>query len=257
MRESIKVIKWCGKLSLVFLVLTYLVSVNIEGDFIKFHTVWLSNTFLLTLFGGVFASMLVVVLCEIQKYLSAKANIEQFLFYQGLYLYQALQQMRVIALDYLEHKEWIIPENLFDESVRMIRGEMIALQNTDYATFKQQKDTLAYVHGVFRNDTLRGLQPLLQSNIRLKLSINQTQLDDLEKQRETHIYHEGVQKVSSEYHRVNKILMDEVELLEEAILSVDKYIGDVDAYCGKRFEWDKIKKDLRNPHIEELMMEDA
>lgn len=160
MRESIKVIKWCGKLSLVFLVLTYLVSVNIESDFIKFHTVWLSNTFLLTLFGGIFASMLVVVLCEIQKYMSAKANIEQFLFYQGLYLYQALQQMHVIALDYLEHKDWRISENLFDESVRMIQGEMLAIQNTDYVTFKQRKDSLAYVHGVFRNDTLRNLQPL-------------------------------------------------------------------------------------------------
>jgi len=155
MRESIKVIKWCGCISLLFLILTLLVSVNIEGNFIKFNTVWMSNNhFLLTLFGGVFASMLVVVLCEIQKYLSAKANTEQFVFFQGLYLYQALEQMRVMAVDYLEHHELQVTENLFDESIRMIQSEMNALQNTDYASFKQKKDTLMYEHGRFRVDTI-------------------------------------------------------------------------------------------------------
>ena len=122
MRESIKVIKCCGCISLLFLILTYLVSVNIEGNFIKFNTVWISNSFWLTLFGGVFASMLVVVLCEIQKYLSTKANAEQFIFFQALYLFQALEQMRVIVVDYLDYQELQVTENLFDESIRIYEG---------------------------------------------------------------------------------------------------------------------------------------
>ncbi len=94
MRESIKVIKWCSAISLIFLILTYIVSVNIDSSFIAVNTVWLSNNFLITLFGGVFASMLVVGLCEVQNYLSAKSNAEQYIFFQGMYLYQALEQMR-------------------------------------------------------------------------------------------------------------------------------------------------------------------
>ena len=119
MRESIKVIKWCSFISIVFLILTYSVTVNSEGHFISVNSVWISNSFLITLFGGVFASMLVVVLCEIQKYLSAKTSTEEYLFYQSLYLYQALMQMKTIIGDYLNHNEWPVPENLFDESISL------------------------------------------------------------------------------------------------------------------------------------------
>ncbi len=59
MRESISVIKWCGLICIVFLVLTYAVTVNSEGNFITVDSVWISNSFLITLFGGVFALSLI------------------------------------------------------------------------------------------------------------------------------------------------------------------------------------------------------
>ena len=80
MRESIKVIIWCSIVSIVFLILTYAVTVNAEAHFVVLDSVWISNNFLITLFGGIFASMLVVLLCEIQKYLSSKSRTEQYLF---------------------------------------------------------------------------------------------------------------------------------------------------------------------------------
>lgn len=48
MRESISVIKWCGLICIVFLVLTYAVTVNSEGNFITVDSVWISNSFLIT-----------------------------------------------------------------------------------------------------------------------------------------------------------------------------------------------------------------
>ena len=253
MRESIKVIKWCGFISLLFLILTYLVSVNIEGNFIKFNMVWMSNNFLLTLFGGVFASMLVVVLCEIQKYLSAKANTEQFIFFQGLYLYQALEQMRVISADYLEHQELQVTENVFDESIRMIQSEMNALQNTDYATFKQEKDTLMYEHGRFRVDTIQKLQPILQSGLKLRIAINEEQRDELQKQFETHQYGCAQTVVTSSRNRVRQVLSTEKEQLAEAVSLVNQYLETVDNYCGRRFKWTEVKRKLRFPYVDEWM----
>jgi hypothetical protein len=47
-----------------------------------------------------------------------------------------------------------------------------------------------------------------------------------------------------------------VKLLEEAISLVDKYIGDVDAYCGKQFNWDEYKKNMKFPRVEELLLEE-
>ena len=149
MRESIKVIIWCGFNSIVFLIITYAVTVNAEAHFVVLDSVWISNSFLITLFGGVFASMLVVLLCEIQKYLSLKSRTEQYLFYQSLYLYQALVQTRVFIEDYLSHEEWILTDNLFDESVRKFQCQLNAIQTTDYATFKHDKDSLMVEHGRF------------------------------------------------------------------------------------------------------------
>ncbi len=251
MRESIKVIKWCGSISLVFLVLTYLISVNIEGDFIEFNTVWISNSFLLTLFGGVFASMLVVVLCEVQKYLSAKANTEQFIFFHGVYLYQALEQMRVISVDYLNHQELQVPENLFDESIRMIQSETNALQYTDYATFKQKEDTLMYEHGRFRVDTLQKLQPILQSGIKLRIAINEEKRDELQKQLETYQYGCVHTMVTSSRNKVRQVLNAEAERLSEVAGLMDHYLETVDRYCGCRFKWSEIKGQLRFPHVDE------
>ena len=253
MRESIKVIKWCGSISLLFLVLKYLVSVNIEGNFIELNTVWMSNSFLLTLFGGVFASMLVVVLCEVQKYLSEKANTELFIFFQGLYLYQALEQMRVISTDYINHQELQVTENLFDESIRMIQSEMNALQNTDYATFKQKKDSLMYEHGKFRADTLQKLQPILQSGTKLRIAINEEKRDELQKQLETHQYGCVQTMVTSSRNKVRQVLNAEAERLSEGVDLINQYLETVDRCCGYRFKWSEIKGQLRFPHVDEWM----
>ena len=253
MRESIKVIKWCSCFTILFLVLTYIVSVNMEIEFIAFNSPWLSNNFLLTLFGGVFASMLVVVLCEIQKYLSAKANTEQYLFFQGLYLYQTLEQMRVIANDYLVHQEYQVTENLFDESVRTIQAEMNALQVTDYATFRQKQETLMFEHGRFRVETLPKLQPLLQSGTRLRIAINEAQIEDLQKQMESHQYVCSRPAITSSRGRISQALKCEEVLFSEAVALMDKYLATVDSYCGKRFKWAEVKGKLQFQHIGDLL----
>lgn len=58
--------------------------INAEGQYVVVESEWISNTFLLTVFGGAFASMLVVFLYEVRKYLSIKSNTEQYLFYHAL-----------------------------------------------------------------------------------------------------------------------------------------------------------------------------
>lgn len=212
---------------------------------------WLSNNFLITLFGGMFASMLVVGLCEVQKYLSAKSYTEQYIFFQGMYLYQALEQMRVIVTDYLEHQELQITENLFDESIRMIQSEIYTLQNTDYATFKQKQDSLMYEHGRFRVDTLRKMIPILQSGIKLKIAINKEQQANLKKQIEMQQCGQGI-IITSKCGRVRHVLNAEAERLFEATNQVDLYLS-VDGYCRNRFKWKEIKGKMRFPHVDEWM----
>lgn len=252
MRESIKVIKWCSTISILFLILTYAVSVNSEAHFVVANTRWVSNNFLITLFGGVFASMLVVVLCEIQKYRSTKENTEQFLFYQGLYLYQALMQMGTIIQDYRNHCEWQLPENLFDESVRMIQSEINALQMTDYATFQQKNNSLMFEHGKFRLESLPKIQPVLQSNIRLRLAINEAGIEHLQMQLDAHSYSGSYKRITSGIPRIADVLKAELERVDTSVVLVDHYLDAIDDCCHRKFNWDDIKKKLVFPHLDNM-----
>ena len=56
MRTQIKVIRF-----------TYLITLNMEIGFLNLDTSWLSNNFALTICGGVFVSLLVMLICEVQK----------------------------------------------------------------------------------------------------------------------------------------------------------------------------------------------
>ncbi|MBQ6538562.1 MAG: hypothetical protein IJL75_06610, partial [Eubacterium sp.] len=66
MRSNVRIIKLTTLLSLILVVITYLVS--IKGFLGVSNIEWLPDSFLLAVFGGAFASMLVVLVCEISKY---------------------------------------------------------------------------------------------------------------------------------------------------------------------------------------------
>ena len=250
MRESIKVIIWCSIVSIVFLILKYAVTVNAEAHFVVLDSVWISNNFLITLFGGIFASMLVVLLCEIQKYLSSKSRTEQYLFYQSLYLYQALVQTRIFIEDYLSHEEWILPNNLFDESVRKIQCQVNAIQTTDYAIFKHDEDSLMVEHGRFCVDVLPKLQPILQCGNRLRISINEAKIEYLQKQIDTQMYSFRNLLITSKTPPVTKVLQEEKENISSYEVMVDSYITNVDKYCNKRFKWESLKGKRVYSHLE-------
>lgn len=250
MRESIKVIIWCSFVSVLFLILTYGVTVNAEAHFVALDSVWISNAFLITLFGGVFASMLVVLLCEIQKYLSSKKRTEQYLFYQSLYLYQALVQTRIFIEDYLNHDEWILPDNLFDESVRMIQCQLNAIQTTDFATFKHDEDSLMVEHGKFCLDVLPKIQPILQSGNRLRISINKAKIEYLQNQIDTSMFSHRNLLITSKTSPVTKVLQEEKENISSYEVMVDSYITKVDEYCNERFKWESLKGKLVYSHLE-------
>ena len=251
MRGSIGVIKWCSVNALLFLLLTYIASVNYEIHFISVNSEWVSNSFFITIFGGLFTSILVVELCEIQKYLRVKADTEQFIFYHSLYLYMALKQMKVNIEDYLNSDNWLIPENLFDESVRVIQGEIHELQNTDYATFRNDDKTLMKEHERFRIETLPKIQPFLQSGTRLRIAIVETEKGFLQDQLNNHIF-EGLRKqITIKDPKVTQTLINELNATNAYIGLVGQYIALVNMYCKDRYKWDDMKEKLVVQHIKE------
>ena len=91
MNTSIKVIKFTTKAAIVLAAITYLISLNIAFGW--FDIKWCSNNFLFTVFGGAFASTLVVLICELQKYQQCKRDTIDFAFNQIGSIYAWLKVM--------------------------------------------------------------------------------------------------------------------------------------------------------------------
>lgn len=245
MRDSIKAIKFMTAMSCIFLILTYAVSVGIEAQLTIFNSIWISKSFLQTIFGGVFASFLVVLLCEIQKYRTTKTNTEDYLFYQGSYLYQLLYQLNMEIEDFLANPLIALPHNMLDEFERMIHSQLSALQGTDYATFRQTNNTLMHEHGKFRNTTAEEIkQKTIGANI-LHIAILRTEIGNIEVCGRKKIVH-----VCDPL--VNAVLQEQKQKVSDALASAEEYMNKLDRYCGNRFEWVKKKEAFISscPHID-------
>ena len=159
MRGSIETIKFTFILSLLFGIITYLVTVNIETNFFILHTIW-------------------HLLSEIQKYLSTKSSSESYLFYHAVYLYSALFLMQQNILDYAKNSNKAIPENLLELRTQMAQSELVALQNTEYITFRS-RNPIAVAHQNFCIEVAVKVRSVLDSGINLRIAINVAKIDNL------------------------------------------------------------------------------
>ena len=241
MRGSVKVIKFTAAMSMVFLVLTYFTTVNIETHILELNTIWLSNNLALTVFGGAFASMLVVLICEVQKYITAKVSMEEYIFYQALYLYHALFLMQQNISDYQNNTAAIVPDNLFDESIRMIQSEIIALQSVDYAPFRQ-KNLLLSVHQKFCKGTALNMQPIMRGCNAVRIAINKTKINYL-------MQNISGGLVTSESEPMKTVLSIQHDRVSSALEEVNEYLKDIDKCCKYRYGWEKQREQIRSNYV--------
>ena len=241
MRGSVKVIKFTATMSILFLALTYFTTVNIEAHIFELNTIWLSNNLALTVFGGVFASMLVVLICEVQKYITAKASVEEYIFYQALYLYQALFLMQQSICDYQKNTEAHVPDNLLDETSQMIQSEIFALQSADYAPFKQ-KNLLLTIHQKFCRKTAIEFQPISNGSNAVKIAINTVKINYLKK-------HNSNRMVTSVDEPLQTVLSIQLGRVSDALEKVDEYLKDIDKYCNQRYDWERQRKQIHSNYV--------
>lgn len=241
MRGNVKVIKFTAFVSILFLALTYFTTVNMETHMLGLNTIWFSNNFVLTIFGGAFASMLVVLICEVQKYITAKTSVEEYIFYQALYLYQALFLMKQNICDYQRNTEAGVPDNLLDETSRMIQSEIFALQSTDYAPFKQ-KNLLLTAHQKFCRETAIYFQPILKGCNAVRIAINKVKIDYLQQNVLNRI-------VTSADEPLQTVLSIQLGRVSDALRKVDEYLKDIDKYCNQRYDWEKQREQIHSNYV--------
>ena len=246
MRESIQMIKWGGVASLLFLILTYIFSVYSKVDVVIVSEVWLPKDFFMAVSSGIFASLLVVVFCEIRRYFSLKSEIEKKLFCHNTTLFTALKVLKITIEDYIKHKEWVVPENILDKNIEIIQGEMSYLQTVGYITFTKSKKSLLTEYELFQKRLLDE-QSIIQAGTKLKLCMQEIRIDYL--------------KIQEEYLKekfdISNILENISINIDSVICAVDGFNISLDAYRKNRFNWSSLKKNLVNSRFEDAYRTDS
>lgn len=241
MRSNIETIKFTGIFCLLFAVLTYIVTLNIEVCFFQPNWIWMSNNFVLTVCGGAFASFLVVMLCEVHKYISNKLSCENFLFVQTMYLYIALYLMSKNMDEYITNKNEIVPDNLIDERIVMIRSQVMAIRSVDYITFRKN-DSLVAAHKNFCANGLAKVDSIIESGNYLKMAIIQTQIKNVEE-----TYSRGT--ITSADKLVAQTLAAFKNQILPVLSNVSNYLEIINKHCNGRYDWEGQKTKIHENYV--------
>ncbi len=242
MSTSVRTIKFTSILSLILVVITYLITVNIDCNCIQLNTIWMSNNFLLTVFGGAYASTLVVLLCEVDKYRLEKKNVETQLFYQTMYLYSELFLMQNNILDYQSHPNAPMPSNLFDDRMYKIKTQACYIQGIDYSTIRRE-NKIVHKHNEFKNDTFNKLLSLEQSSNLLKCAILKDSIENTKQGKSLSDY------ITSTDSNVAIVLSEQLRNINPLLEEINLFLKIIDDNCKNKYDWNSKHSIIHNSYI--------
>lgn len=233
MKSSINTIKFLVVLSVVLLLGTYCISLNDENRWIVLNTPWLSNSFVFAVVGGSFASLLVVLACEIQKYQSIKLQTEDYVFGQLFSLYTQVTIIHYNTKRQLNDMVSPVPCNLIDEIANRGKMCLTSLTSIDYFTFCKnsiiKKQLIQY-----RGTSGTRIQLFLQDSIYLKVAINEDKIALLKQGKD-----ELITSNNPITHQTLKKIFDD----SSVVLSfIEKSLDAIDKECKKRYHWGELKR---------------
>lgn len=227
MKTQIKVIRFVAIMSIVLAAITYLITVNIEVGFICLNTPWLSNNFMLTVCGGAFASMLVVLLCEIQKYFEVKKSTEAIIFKQVSHVCIQLVSIDKLIKDCLEKPTRVIPDGILSFSTDAIRNAISDLQLIEYDTFFR-KSKFEKVFYDFQKKALVDIQYYTIYEKYLSVAISEDQIAYINA-------HGEKGTITSSSTNTNHVIKKLESMVIRGILNTWSFLGTMDELCDKRF----------------------
>ena len=231
MRSNVKTIKLTAWSSLILVAITYLIST--KGVWGAHDLKWLPDTFLLAVFGGAFASMLVVLICEISKYFENRENTESYIFSHLYYLYGRLQIINK-NIDFLvTHKEHIHKDAL-SQLIINSEAEMNTIYYADYAPYKRNNAVLAEKN-YYNNVLFPIIQCFLQNCKLFEIAV----LTDAISINERKI---GISGGSD--NNAYLVLMKLSEEIQAPLTAIDATLTRIDQLCHGRYNWQQIRDNL-------------
>lgn len=240
MSGNIKTIKFTAKLSVLFALFTYIISLNMEFAFFTPNWVWMSNNLALTICSGIFVSVFVIMLDEIRKYWRNKMDCECYLFYQTMYLYISLFQMQKNVEEYIGKKSEPVVKNLLELPLQKIQCQVNAIQGVDYATFCS-KSELMIAQQNFCAVKLNKYNAIWLYDNYFKRAILMTKTNNLKQFGQD-------RPVTSSDELVCKVLTIIDKQCQPLLHELSNYLMEIDCACNKRFGWDNRQKGIHESY---------
>lgn len=140
---------------------------------------YLSYSFLIVVFSGIFASTLVALLLEYINYRNEKSDIEAKILGNLLVLYITIHTQLSQAQMYLENDKIQIPLNLFDEGGPTIDKLSKELFSFDYNPILKKRNKLYNSFVAYRNTKVADLSGYLSMFKYFNLAINNEKINKL------------------------------------------------------------------------------
>lgn len=234
MSVNVNTIKRLLSILIGVLILSYLVSLNRENSFFVLNTKWLSNEFLFAIAGGAFASLIVVLVCEVIKYRQLKFATEAALFSNLANLYGQFLIIRSNCKRIMNNHAFVA-DNLIQSTCNNAMMFADYINGTDYTLF-YQKNKIKDILLQYKANKYQTMKSVLFGFINLQIAI---QTDKIE------LIKQGVcNNVTSDCYYVNKTLNKVINQTTTILTYLDQVISQIDNELGNRYHWQNIKQSL-------------
>ena len=234
MSVSVNTIKWLLKILLGVLVITYLISLNMVSGYIILNTKWLSNEFFFVIAGGIFASLVVVLVCEIIKYRQIKIATEWTLFSCLVNLYGQFLIIKGNCKMTLKSYS-IVPDNLIQslcDNSMMIVDNINGIDYTPYRKNNKVRDILAQ----FKTEKYLILKNVLISFTNLRIAIRDDSIILLQKKE--------CGNVTSDCSNTKDALSKIVNQTSTILTYLDQIISQLDNELQNKYNWQNLKETM-------------
>lgn len=225
-------------LCLLFLVMSYIVSVNKELVFYSSNSAWISNDFLLSCFTGIFASFMVLIATEVYKFFQTKRSMEQWLFMQMVTIYSQLHIAEKNIQNLLSFVE-SVPTNLLHYLSNTIKQRTPAIRELDYNPLINNKKTKKIIGIIKRllSSQLNNWDSLANECIYLEIAICTDKIDEHEK---------GVSSpvITFTSPNTNKTIIALLKEIQYIKTQVATNITELNTACNNRFHWSELEAQI-------------
>lgn len=228
MKENLKFIKFFSITSVIAFICCYITNL------VTFNSTWVNSGFLFSIFSGVFASFVVVLITEIKKYFDSKHMAENCMYANCAGLYRELT-IQIKQLDmYIKDKAEVFPGTILENRIPVLASYNNAIRFIEYTTMKK-KATLSLRFSAFIQQEIPNIDRHIGNCNNLPIAVIQTQVNQLE---------QGISgyNPTSADPLVNTAAQKIKASAEARRVAVDGFLQTLVSLYPNRFNWDREKE---------------